>query len=216
MRWCLLLLLTTAACASTYRSDYALERQRVATRAAKRSSYRALKRRNVVSKDLSNEPRYRARRKQTLLAAMKKERPTRDGAIVAVFDVEDHDAVLSHADAQQLSAYFATALLERTTHRVVPPDRMRAALVDAKTQSYRACYDEACQIELGRRLAADHTVEPGLFVREDGCQLGATLYDLATETTLWASSTTTTCRLMDLFVASERLARSLAEKTDAR
>ncbi len=211
MRWLLLVPILATGC--LHGPDPALERQRSALKAAKNASWAAQARKERVRHDASREDAYREARKAALLASMRGAvAPRGRGAILAVFEVEDHDAILSDAERAELSAYFATAMLERTSSRIVPPDRIRRELLDAKTRSYRACFDDGCQVELGRRLAADHTLEPGLFRSDDGCQLGATLYDLATETTTWASSTTTSCDVMSLYLASETLARSLAEK----
>lgn len=210
MRWLLLVALLASACLHPPGRD--LERQRAATRAAQNASIIAQTKRDRAHRKLEREDRYRDEKRAAMLASRRGSLESK--SILAVFDVEDHDAVLDARDRKQLSAYFATAMLERTANRIVPPDRIRAELLDAKTRSYRACYDEACRIELGRRVAADHTLEPGLFVHQDGCQLGATVYDLTTETTIWASSTTSSCDLMSLFMATETLARSLAEREE--
>ena len=196
--------------------DYQVQASKRELAAAKRQHRYATLRAKQLERDIRERDLYRARRKRELLRAMP--RPEKRDVIIAVFDLEDVDRRLDDDDARALSSYVATAILENTTDRIVPPDRLRAALHDEKTSSYRACYDEACQIELGRALAANRALEPSLVATGDGCLLGATLYDLRTETVRWSDSVRGSCALRDLFGGAEALARALAahEREDER
>lgn len=180
---------------------------------AKRSYRYAQLREKQVKRSLERPNGYRKLRKLQLEKATAAP-PKRDG-IVAVFDLEDHDGRLDAIAQREISTYMAVAILENTTDRIVPPDRLRQALVDEKTSSYRACYDEACQIELGRSLAANRILESSLFASGDECLLGATLYDLQSETATWSDTVETSCEMAKLYEGVEALARLMAEDAEA-
>lgn len=114
------------------------------------------------------------------------------GPVLAVFDFEG-DAGLAEPLPGELAGYLATRLAERIGYRVVPRDQLRARLLSEKQQSFRACYDSSCQIELGKALAAQKTVATRVLRAGEVCALTTTFYDLGTETTERATSVKTTC-----------------------
>jgi len=106
--------------------------------------------------------------------------PARAGEapVVAVFDLEAKGVELQGEALDRLTDYLATRLAASGVHRVVPRAQVRARLAEAKVESYRPCYDASCQIEVGRELAASHSLASLLLRLGDGCTLTATLYDL--------------------------------------
>jgi hypothetical protein len=80
--------------------------------------------------------------------------------------------------ADQLTDYLATRLAARGAYRVVPRRAVQAELLAAKARTLDACVDEACQIELGKALAAEQTLTARVIQLDDACALTAALFDL--------------------------------------
>ena len=79
--------------------------------------------------------------------------------IVAVFDMEDKGSGLAPNSLFNLTEYLAARLTEEG-YQVIPRDEIRSRLKEQKTESFKECYDQSCQIELGRELAAEKTLSP--------------------------------------------------------
>ena len=135
--------------------------------------------------------------------------PAKARPIVAVFEVEDGSGKLSAQVLGQLTDYFAAKLTEVAGYRVIPRRLIRARLVENKAEGYKQCYDEACQIELGRALSAQKSLATKLIQVGSSCALSATLYDLKTETTEKATSVRTNCTEDALMDGMEQIARKL-------
>ena len=54
---------------------------------------------------------------------------------------------------------------------------------EQKKETYKSCYDQSCQIEMGRELAAEKTLATWVLKVGETCQVTATLYDLKKGTT---------------------------------
>ena len=63
----------------------------------------------------------------------------------------------------------------------------------AQLESYRPCSDSACQIELGKALAAKKMLTTKVLRLGTACAMTATLYDLATETAEAAAAVRSGC-----------------------
>jgi hypothetical protein len=75
---------------------------------------------------------------------------------------------------------------------------------------FKACYDEGCQIALGKALSAQKTLSAKLRHIGKKCVATATLYDLKTETTERAASIETDCTPESLMGGIRQLATELA------
>jgi len=78
--------------------------------------------------------------------------------------------------------------------------QLRSRLQGEKVGSYRQCYDQSCQIELGKAIAAQKTLASKLLKVGETCAITATLYDLKTETAERGASVRVACedsKLMD-------------------
>jgi alkylhydroperoxidase family enzyme len=115
---------------------------------------------------------------------------------------------LSQPDTRTLGTYLSTQLAA-VGFRVVPRSQLRRALKTKKRASYKNCFDEACQIELGRALAAQKAISPNLVRSGRHCTLMLTLYDLKTETTDGAATQTASCNVQSLMRAVKRAAGSI-------
>lgn len=115
------------------------------------------------------------------------------GEIVAVFPIRDLSEQVDPKFITQLTEYLAVQAGQQLGFKVVPRQTIHAQLLDTKADSYRACYDAACQIELGRAVAAAKILSTSLLRAGDRCVFTATLYDLKTESADRAASTETNC-----------------------
>lgn len=131
------------------------------------------------------------------------------GAVVAVFEIEDAGGAFDASVMAQLTEYLATRLTASGRFRVIPREQLRAELASERANSYRACYDQACQIELGKSLAAEKTVATKLLQLGKVCALTSTLFDLRTEAADAAATTRTECDEAALVDAVDRLVEDL-------
>ena len=107
-----------------------------------------------------------------------------DKPIVAVFDVDCSTRVKLPAEARKgLADYISSRLTESGQYVVVPRDQLKKRLVAEKANSYRECFDQSCQIEIGRELAAEKTLATKVVKLGKRCTVTLTLYDLLRSTT---------------------------------
>ncbi len=108
--------------------------------------------------------------------------------IVAVFNVEASETGLSGHYLNGLADYLATRLTESGAYQVVPRDQVKQRLVQQKKGSYKECYNQSCQIEIGKELAAEKTLAAKVIKLGNRCTVTLTLYDLRKSTTESAAS----------------------------
>lgn len=130
-------------------------------------------------------------------------------AVVAVFDIEDTARQLSQEELRQLGDYLATQLANTRHFSVVPRGQLRAQIVAQKTESYRTCFDETCQIEIGKAMAAQKSLATKLLKVGGRCAIIANLYDLRREATEAAASVHTDCASQSLLAGVEQLVQKL-------
>jgi hypothetical protein len=98
---------------------------------------------------------------------------------------------------------------------VIDRGRLAAALAqqvrDEKAASYRPCVDEACQVPLGRALAATHILRSSITRLGDSCTLAAELVELRSEVTVAARYLDTACRGEALGHGADGLAQGLLQ-----
>lgn len=132
-------------------------------------------------------------------------------AVIAVFELRDPSHVVSQNDRRSLTRYLATKLAETRRFQVVAEDDMRRVLQEKKVESYDACYDEACQIEIGKDLAAQKSVVAEIVQLGDTCAITAVVYDLAKAASDRAATEKGPCAIEALVLSLERLAVKLAQ-----
>jgi hypothetical protein len=134
-----------------------------------------------------------------------------DRRVVVIFDLEDRSQILESSERSQLGEFLAAQVAATTRFRVVPREVLRAKLVRDKEASFRACFDEKCQVELGKALAAQDALATRLMPLGDRCVLTALLYDLRAEATSKGSSVNIDCDagavLLGLSTLAARLGR---------
>lgn len=128
--------------------------------------------------------------------------------VVAVFDIEDRHKTLKPAEANDLTDYLIVQM-SVAGYKTVPRNELKSRLTQTKKDSFKACYDEGCQIDLGKAVAAEKSLATKLLKVGSKCALTGTLYDLRTETTERAASVATDCNSDSLFEGTEKLAQQL-------
>jgi hypothetical protein len=130
--------------------------------------------------------------------------------IVAVFGIEDRGAKLDAAVLANLTSYLASRLTASGAFEVIPQDRLRQALVARKKESYRGCYAQSCQIEIGQELAASKALSTQVLAVGSQCLTTASLYDLRRATAGQAATAKGPCGEDGLVAALERVVAELA------
>ncbi|MBM4372559.1 MAG: hypothetical protein FJ098_12940 [Deltaproteobacteria bacterium] len=133
--------------------------------------------------------------------------------LLAIFDPKDTAGVLDASSSAQLVTYLAARLTQTGAYSVVPQDQVRERLSEKKKESYGVCYDQSCQIELGRALAAEKSLATELLKVGSKCAITVTLYDLRTEASEKATTVRTDCSDDGLLDAMDRIAEQLVAPT---
>lgn len=113
--------------------------------------------------------------------------------VAAVFAIRDMADKTDPRLLEQLTEYLSTQLAQQLGFKVVPREQLRQRLRTTKTESYKACYDRSCQIELGRALAANKSVATTLIRVGDRCVFNISVIDLKSEAAERAASAQTRC-----------------------
>ncbi|NMB75032.1 MAG: hypothetical protein GYA21_07870 [Myxococcales bacterium] len=135
-------------------------------------------------------------------------------AIVAVFEIQDKGNKMSGAQREQLTDYLGS-LLTQNGYAVVPRAQLRERLRDEKQGSYRACFDESCQIELGRELAAQKSLASQVLRFGKSCKVTVNLYDLLRATSEKAGTHSGGCAPEDIVTSLERAVENMLQGTAA-
>jgi len=130
--------------------------------------------------------------------------------IMAVFEVQSPTNSFDRKILAQLTDYITMGLAERRAFRVVPKQQLKQELSARKKSSYGSCFDESCQIELGKAVAAEKLMTPKVLKFGEKCALSAAIYDLRTETTDRSAAVRTKCATDALLDAADKLIRKLA------
>ena len=137
-------------------------------------------------------------------AARADERP-----VIAVFDVESRGASLGRKIRDRLTDYLCSLMAERG-YQVVPRARIEARLAGQRKTSYKRCYRQSCQIELGRELTASKSLATRILRLGADCKVTLTLYDLKRSATEGAATVSAGCSQQELVRSVEQAASRLA------
>lgn len=136
--------------------------------------------------------------------------------IIAVFDVQVSGVdSLRPGTADRLASFVAGRLATSGSFEVIPRSQVKTRLLEAKSETYRDCYDQACQIELGREMAAEKSVALEVLRLGRSCTVNLTLYDLARATTDAAESGDGACDEEGIVQTLKGVVARLVEKWNA-
>ncbi len=131
--------------------------------------------------------------------------------VLAVFSIEFTRMEPKKGLDDVLSDYVASWISEHLPYQVVPRDQIKQRLTQQKSASYKACYDQTCQIEVGKELAAEKTLSIKVGKVGRRCTVGLSLYDLRKATAdRAATAKARTCEEDDLLEALEEALGKLA------
>jgi hypothetical protein len=140
------------------------------------------------------------------------DRPTAaSNQIVAIFDIHDASKKLDQDVLIQLTTYLGTLLTKTGMYKVIPREQIRSRLLDEKKGTYEKCFDESCQIELGKALSAQKSLATTMIQVGNQCAVTANLFDLKTETSEKGASVETGCSSNELLGAIKEIAKQLSE-----
>jgi hypothetical protein len=131
--------------------------------------------------------------------------------IVAVFDMEDRGAGLSKDTLNNLTDYLA-AMLTEGGYQVIPRTQIRERLKQQQTESYKKCFDQSCQIELGKEMAAQKSLATKVLKIGKKCRVTGDLYDLKRAASEKAATAGSGCSEDELLAAVEEVAAKLTGK----
>ena len=94
--------------------------------------------------------------------------------------------------------------------------QVRERLFVQKKQSYRLCYDESCQVEIGKELAANKSLSTRILKLGGRCVLVLNLYDLSSATLDRATSVEGGCQEDALASMVRRASAELAARAAPR
>jgi len=129
--------------------------------------------------------------------------------VVAVFEIENRGSPLSKDELTALTDYLGTKLGEQGEYQIIPRQEIRKRLVEQKKASFKACYDQSCQIEVGREMAAQFTVSASISKVGSTCIITSAMYDLRKAATYRTGTAKGKCTADDLLTAVERIAAKL-------
>jgi hypothetical protein len=129
--------------------------------------------------------------------------------VVAVFEIENRGSPLSDDELIALTDYLGTKLGERGRFQIIPRQEIKKRLVQQKKASFKACYDQSCQIEVGRELAAQFTVSASISRVGSTCIVTSALFDLRKAATTTTASAKGPCTADDLLAAMDKIALKL-------
>jgi len=138
-----------------------------------------------------------------------------DKPIVAVFDVEDRGAGLEAPVLKILSDYL-NARMAAVGFQVIPRSDILERLREQKKESFKECYDQKCQIELGRELAAQLSLSTQVIKVGQTCQVAAVLYDLKKATAVQAVTQEAACKDHELLQAVKRVVDELGKQLESK
>ncbi len=140
--------------------------------------------------------------------------------VIAVMNVEDSNAdnaarAIDRGLVRNLGDQIRVFVAQQGVHTI---DRgaqeriLREQIASMKKESYKTCYDDSCQVELGKALAASHILRTRITRFGARCVLNGELIDLRAEVTMAAASSQGTCEAEGFLNMGEEVARNLVRK----
>lgn len=130
--------------------------------------------------------------------------------VVAVFALQSDGTALKAKDLERLSDYIGATLTASGRYQVVPKAELKAALNAKKKASYKQCYAESCQIEIGKELAAEKTLAGTVSRFGKRCIVTLHIVDLAKATQEAAGTGKGACTEDDVLTSLDAALAQLA------
>lgn len=137
--------------------------------------------------------------------------------VIAIMDVEDvnahaRDKAIDKDLVRNIGDQLRIFVAERgvaTVDRSAQEAAFKESIDRMKSESYGACYDDSCQVELGKALAATHILRSKITRFGSKCVLNGELVDLRAEVAVGAASSRGDCVAEGFLNMSEEVAVSI-------
>jgi len=123
--------------------------------------------------------------------------------IVIVFDIEAKAGAITAEEIDQLTNYLSGRMAEGNVFQVIPRTQLKERLTSQKKDSYQACYDQKCQLDIGRELAAEKSLATEILKVGSQCAIVTMLYDLKLAVTDRSSTVKGGCSQDELVASLE-------------
>ena len=123
--------------------------------------------------------------------------------VVAVIPLRNKGTPLSATTVGELSDYIAVLLTESQRYQTAPLDDVKGVLNEVVKSSFDDCYDESCQIEVGKQLAAQMSLTGSVAKLGNQCVVTLKLFDLVKATSRKAGAAKASCDQDSIVRAAE-------------
>ena len=130
---------------------------------------------------------------------------------VAVFDIQVIDVPNFESGKMEKFNRLLEQAVSQSGYATVPRSDIKSKLQKLKAESFDACYDESCQIEIGKELAAQKSVSATWTQVGGTCQLLVKLYDLRKAYSEFSNTISAACTETGLAKAFEKVRLQLAD-----
>jgi hypothetical protein len=130
--------------------------------------------------------------------------------IVAVFDVEVKGIKIDAGMLDRLTDYLCS-LIAQKSYQIVPRSKLKDSLAEKKKESYKQCYDQTCQIEIGQELAAQKSLSTQVLSLGGKCKITLTLYDLKRSTSEKGTTVSGECSEAQIVESLEKAVNDLVQ-----
>lgn len=141
-------------------------------------------------------------------------------AKVAIMPTQDDTGEFDRETLEAATGYLRTKFAESGDYLVIDKSRQaekrREVVKNLKRESYKECYDESCQIEVGKALMADRALSATIGKLGDVCLLRAEMIDLAKEASIDGASAEFDCTSSGLREAVSTIAEDFGAGDSAR
>ncbi len=127
-----------------------------------------------------------------------------------MFNVEAPEGQLTESFKKTLSEFIGVQLTASGVYKVVPRSELQAALKRQKAASYKECFQESCQIEIGKEIAAEKTLSTKVSKIGSACLVTLSIYDLRSLTSDKAASQKGECSEEGVFESIQKCVAKLA------
>ena len=138
-----------------------------------------------------------------------------DQPVVAVFEVENA-AQLGASDVSSLTDLISALIAASGAYKVAPGSELKKALKAKKAESLSSCYDEACQIEIGKEVAAAKSLSTKLSRVGDQCLVTMQLFDLREGASGKGSTSRAGCDAKALLSSVEKATKELLDVSNKK
>ena len=136
--------------------------------------------------------------------------------IVAVFPIEAKQVKVRRKTLEVLNVYLPARMAASGSFQIVPRRELSDRLRKQKKASYKLCYDQKCQIELGRELAAQKILSTQILKIGNKCVVTSSLYDLKKAATERGATFDGKCSEEGLMTSVKAVVYQLSQKPEEK